>query len=277
MKELHTKVLDHGYVKLVEAWGSDISIVQGARMSTDKGFLGWEAVQSYRCKNDGCKMPYSCSIQAEKKGPLGYACPNCGGNLTHVEEESHNGDAKLLRFLYKHKHMTPFEMAGMQIEVQAPIFVFREWHRHRTQSYNEMSGRYIQLPKMCYVPSMDRMLLGAQSSVNKQAGGEPLDADHADRARGMIEQNYNDAWLRYEKMLEKGVAKELARLVLPVNQYSRMRAQANLRCWLMFLELRDHKDAQWEIRCYAKAVAEFVEATFPRTYALYQEGRTDGK
>src|SRR6185437_1734218 len=81
-------------------------------------------------------------------------------------------DAKLLRYLHEHKHATPFEFAGMVIEVQAPIFVFREWHRHRTQSYNEMSARYSPLPDLCYVPDWANVgERGAAAAANKQAGG----------------------------------------------------------------------------------------------------------
>src|ERR1041385_5991189 len=100
-------VLDHGYIQLIETWGSDERIVEAARISTNKGFLGWGTTEA-------------------------------------------PGDEKLLRYLYEHKHATPFEMAGMIVEVQAPIFVFREWHRHRTQSYNELSARYTLLPDTNY-------------------------------------------------------------------------------------------------------------------------------
>src|ERR1700722_1823180 len=83
-------------------------------------------------------------------------------------KEGNPGDEKLLRFLYENAHATPFEMAGVVIEVQAPIFVFREWHRHRTQSYNEMSARYTPLPDVNYIPTVDRLLINSKS--NKQAG-----------------------------------------------------------------------------------------------------------
>jgi thymidylate synthase (FAD) len=78
------------------------------------------------------------------------------------------GDEKLLRYLYEHKHLTPFEMCGLTIEVQAPIFVFREWHRHRTQSYNELSARYTELPNLFYIPDNERLMAAKQSKKNKQ-------------------------------------------------------------------------------------------------------------
>src|SRR5690606_17419484 len=122
------KVLDHGYVRLVEAWGSDERIIEAARMSTGKGFLGW--------------------------GP---------------KEDGKPGDEKLLRYLWEHKHATPFEMAGLIVEVQAPIFVLREWHRHRTQSFNELSARYVPMPDLDYMPTVERVLMPPDGK-NKQAG-----------------------------------------------------------------------------------------------------------
>lgn len=121
------RVLDHGYVKFIEAWGSDERIVEAARMSTQKGFLGWGPdCSECRCNTFDITYP-------DRKFKPGDPCPVCSTKLQA-------GDEKLLAFLWKNAHTTPFEMAGAIIEVQAPIFVFREWHRHRTQSYNEMSA-----------------------------------------------------------------------------------------------------------------------------------------
>lgn len=215
------KVLDHGYVNLVETWGSDERIIESARMSTNKGFQGWDT------------------------------------------------DAKLLRYLWEHKHATPFEMAGFTIEVQAPIFVMREWHRHRTQSYNEMSARYTEIPDVFYVPTTDR--IQGQGKTNKQGSGEPLSRNKQVTAVDLINSANRQAYAAYTLMLQMGVAREIARLVLPVNIYSRMRATANLRNWLAFLALRLPENAQWEIRQYAEAVSMIVEEHFPRTYSLFTE------
>lgn len=228
-------VLDHGYVKLIESWGSDQRVIEAARMSTDGGFVSWD--------------PY----------------------------EGHpKGDAGLLKYLYSHKHMTPFEMAGMVIEVQAPIFVFREWHRHRTQSYNEMSARYTPLPDVNYIPSVERLMINAGKS-NKQAGtikeAEDLTEVNAKYFQTDLKDCYALAEDRYQIALKNGVPKELARVLLPVGRYSRMRASANLRNWLAFLTLRDDVNAQWEIRQYAKIVDMMIANLFPRTHALYVEGR----
>ena len=185
------------------------------------------------------------------------------------KEDGSAGDEKLLAYLYNHKHMTPFEMGGLIVEVQAPIFVFREWHRHRTQSYNEMSARYVSLPEEFYVPSDERMAKGAVSKVNKQGSEDGL----ADYVAGVAQQSIRDAseaaFATYRDLLERGVARELARLVLPVNTYSRMRASANLRNWLAFLTLRAAPNAQWEIQQYAHAVGQMVAERFPRTWELF--------
>lgn len=223
------KVLDHGSVRLVESYGSDASIIEAARMSTDKGFLGWGT--------------------AEKPG-----------------------DEKLLAYLYNNKHSTPFEMAGCIIEVQAPIFVFREWHRHRTQSYNEMSARYIPLPDVNYLPSVERLMRNSSGS-NKQAGtvkgSSTLTESGAEDFRMSLAAVYEDAQALYEAALKAGVPKELARVHLPVGRYSRMRAHANLRNWLAFLTLRKHPAAQWEIQQYAEAVHAILTSEFPRTMELF--------
>lgn len=216
-------LLDHGYIELVDVWGSDERIIEAARMSTNKGFKGWGTPES-------------------------------------------PGDEKLLKFLWDNKHTTPFEMAGMTIEVKAPIMVFREWHRHRTQSYNEMSARYIPLPDENYVPSKERIIEGAQATRNKQASGvAPLHPMAIDDWLVALKHAYAGVQQVYEVGLSLGIPKELARLPVPVARYSRMRASANLKNWISFLALRCAPDAQWEIRQYANAVASLVMGHFPRT------------
>jgi len=182
------------------------------------------------------------------------------------------GDEKLLAFLYNNKHATPFEMGGVVIEVKAPLFVFREWHRHRTQSYNEMSARYIPLPDENYVPSLDRVMVGANTATtNKQAqgSGKVLTEEDANQWLEELAALYDQAQMVYELGINLGVPKELARLPVPVARYSRMRASANLRNWLGFLTLRQAPAAQWEIREYANAVGEIIAERFPRTWELF--------
>lgn len=233
MSEMQTiEVLDHGYVKLVETWGSDERVVEAARMSTQKGFNGWGTPDE-------------------------------------------PGDEKLLGYLYRNRHSTPFEMAGLIIEVQAPIFVFREWHRHRTQSFSEASARYAPLPELDYVPTVKRLLMsgGKNKQAGAVAGAEQLDARKAQLAADNIQEWYRQSQEMYAFLLDYGVPKELARIVLPVGRYSRMRASASLRNWMHFLGLRLDESAQWEIRQYAQAVHSLLTDAFPRTMKLFDEGR----
>lgn len=235
-----SNVLDHGYVKLVETWGSDERVIEAARMSTDGGFVSWE--------------PY---------------------------EDHPKGDAGLLRYLWEHKHATPFEMAGMVIEVQAPIFVFREWRTHRTQvqceemfwddSYSEMSARYTPLPDVNYVPSFRRCMQSGGTNKQAQGTGQLVNAADANAWRADLRDSYEKIQRLYEHGLKIGMPKELARLPIPVGRYSRMRASANLRNWLAFLTLRMDSAAQWEMQEYARAVAAIVEEKFPRSYGLWKE------
>lgn len=254
------QVLDNGYVELIESWGSDVRIVEAARMSTAKGFLGWGP----KCSN--CAFRRN-RIISEAFAPESKPCPGCGARCKTVP-----GDEKLLKHLWKNRHATPFEMAGMVIEVKAPIMVFREWHRHRTQSYNEMSARYVPLPDENYTPSLQRVMNGANTkTTNKQAQGvngkalsEPDALDWL-AALGVV---YEHAQRVYELGLELGVPKELARLPVPVARYSVMRASANLRNWISFLQLRKHKAAQWEIRQYADVVAQLISREFVRVHQV---------
>ena len=184
-------------------------------------------------------------------------------------------DERLLGFLAKNHHDSPFEFAGMVIEVQAPIVVAREWFRHRTQSFNEMSGRYAILPNLYYIPSVERLMAGKQSTKNKQSSEAGFTQDEAIRLRDRMQTATALARGEYDRMLAEGVSRELARLVVPVNQYTRYRCSANLRNWLHFLGLRLDPAAQWEIREFAKAVATIIEQEFPRTYTLYMERQND--
>ena len=162
-------------------------------------------------------------------------------------------------------------MAGLTVEVQAPIFVVREWHRHRTQSYNELSGRYTALPDLFYIPSIERLMAGKQDTKNKQSSDNGFTEEYAKCYRGVIEYETKHSREAYEWLLGEGVSRELARLVIPCNQYTRYRASANLRNWLGFLRLRMDSSAQWEIREYSKAVAKHIKELFPRTWQLFQE------
>lgn len=190
-------------------------------------------------------------------------------------------DQKLLEFLFTNKpqHAGPFEFAGMTIEVQAPILVFREWHRHRSQSYNEMSARYAQLPNLYFMPDAnDVMRRGLKVSKNKQSAGiRTFNPNYVDIWLSKVDQAYTLLEGLYQEALLNGIPKELARITMPVGHYSRMRATGNLRNWLAFLLLRMDPDAQLEIRRYANAVGTIIAHTFPRTWKLFQpiDMRTD--
>lgn len=253
------KVLDHGYVRYVESMGTDESIIESARMSTSKGFERWDAGPV--CTRCGTTDPEQLCVGAN--------LPGCGSHDHALKTVL--GDAKLLDFMYRNKHSTPFEFCVLTVEVQAPIMVFREWHRHRTASYSEMSARYTQMPDIHYVPSLERMRASQQSTSNKQGSADGLDDYVAHVERANIEDEQRDIYYRYEEMLGKGIAKEVARLNTPVSRYSRMRATTDLRNWLGFLLLRMAPNAQWEIRQFANAVATIVRELWPRTYALFEE------
>ena len=250
------QVLDFGYCNLVETWGSDERIIEAARMSTDKGFQGWGPKPNCR----------HCGAHIESENLL-------TSNACNKPPHDFSGDEKLLRYLWINRHMTPFEMAGMIIEVQAPIFVVREWQRHRTQSYNELSGRYTTLPDLYYIPSIERLMAGKQAAKNKQGSDGGFAEIEAWELQEQLKKATSLARQAYENFLYVGLARELSRLVVPVNQYTRFRASANLRNWLQFLDLRLPDNVQWEFREYSNAVATMIADAFPRTYALFDEER----
>jgi thymidylate synthase (FAD) len=239
---LRIQVLDHGYVEFVEAWGT-----------------GHDGVHS-------CVMGESDDYEV---GIIEAARQSTQGNFRGWDQ-----DAKLLKFLHNNRHATPFEFAGMVIEVQAPIFVFREWQRHRTQSYNEMSARYAPLPEAEYTPTLERLMQVNAKESNKQAGnvgGIELSSENAMKWLSMLEHAYAVTQEAYRFGLAVGVAKELARCPMPVARYSKMRAATNLRNWLAFLTLRMDPGAQWEIRQFANTVGECIARHFPQTWRLFCE------
>ncbi len=188
------------------------------------------------------------------------------GNPTGVDPVK---DSATRDYLWRHAHATPFEMAVLQIEVQCPIFVAREWMRHRTQSFNEFSGRYAEMPALQYVPAPGRVQ--GQSGLNKQGSGDDLSNKVKESFLESIATDQTTVRDHYEAYLEAGVARELARINLPLAQYTRFRAQANLRNWLHFLDLRLAENAQFEIRVYAQAVARLVQHLWPLTWETFEE------
>ena len=204
------EVLDHGYVRLVDHLGDDISVVRAARVSYD---AAWRT------------------------------------------GEDSGSDAKLIRYLMRNKHTSPFEAVVFTFEVKAPIFVFRQWHRHRTWSFNEVSARYTELPEEFYVPELSEIT--TQSSDNKQMRTSEQNPK-AEAIQAVIKDGCSYQFSRYKYLLMAGCPRELARGVLPLNTYSKMFATVDLHNLFHFLRLRLHEHAQYEIRVYAQAMLQLI-------------------
>jgi thymidylate synthase (FAD) len=218
-------VLDHGFVRLVDSMGSDLSIVRAARVSYD---AAWRA------------------------------------------GEDEGSDARLINYLWKNKHTTPFEAVELQFEVMAPIFVFRQWHRHRTWSFSELSGRYREMPELFYLP--DPALIGEQSTTNKQ-GRQPGGDIEARRIEVEALRTACEAgFAAYRALLAAGWPRELARTALPLSTYSHMFAKVDLKNLFDFLTLRADPHAQYEIRVYAEAMLELVRPIAPVAVSAWEAG-----
>ncbi len=224
MTESKIDVLDHGYVRLVDSMGNDLSVVRSARVSYD---AAWRA------------------------------------------GEDAGSDSKLINYLWRNKHSTPFESVTFTFEVKAPIFVLRQWHRHRTWTYNELSARYKELPEEFYVPKPEQV--GEQASGNKQCRVLGQATDMGVSASEIIKAHSEIAFDTYRTLLGKGVPRELARSVLPVNTYSHMFCTVNLLNLLKFITLRDHDHAQHEIRVYAEAMKKLIEPIVPVTMKAFNK------
>lgn len=179
-------------------------------------------------------------------------------------------DAKLIHYLLKNRHTSPFEAVSFTFEVKAPIFVFRQWHRHRTWSFNEVSARYAELPEEFYVPQVEQIT--TQSTSNKQMRTDSTHERAADWAR-LIAGHCAVSFDLYRSALADGVPRELARGVLPVNTYSHMFATVDLHNLFHFLALRLHTHAQYEIRVYADAMLALIEPIVPVAVAAFREHR----
>lgn len=220
MNRDYEKVLDHGFVRLVEWMGDDMSIVRAARVSFN-------------------------------------APPRKDGS-----------DEKLIGYLMKNRHTSPFEAVVVTFEVKAPIFVLRQWHRHRTWSYNEVSARYCELPEDFYIPELEN--IGKQDLKNKQARTLEQHPD-ANIFADTLTENSMDCFRLYQTALADGIPRELARLFLPMNTYSRMFATVDLHNLFHFLRLRLDKHAQWEIQQYAKAMLGLTEKVCPIACKTFRE------
>lgn len=216
-------VLDHGFVRLVDHMGNDLSIVRSARVSYD---AEWRS------------------------------------------GEDEGKDAKLIDYLVRNRHTSPLESVNFTFEVKAPIFVLRQWHRHRTWKYNEVSARYTELPEEFYVPALEQIT--TQSTDNKQMR-TTVQHPNANIWQACIVETCQEAFADYRAMLSNGVPRELARSVLPLATYSRMFATVDLHNLAHFLTLRLHEHAQYEIRVYAEAMLKLIEPIVPVAVAAMRK------
>lgn len=170
-------------------------------------------------------------------------------------------DKKLMHYLAENLHMTPFEHQSVTFKVVLPLFVAREWMRHRTQSYNEVSMRYSSNPVgKLYYPKKWRV----QAKTNKQSS-EGFVEDQLG-CTTILKEAYQNLIEAYKKLIQKGVCREQARLVVPVGNYTEFYATANLRNWMAFYKLRSAFDAQWEIRQYARCIGEILQEIWPDSW-----------
>ena len=231
-------VLDHGFVRVIDYMGDDAAIVQAARVSYGRGTTATRT------------------------------------------------DAGLINYLMRNAHTSPFEMCEIKLHVKLPIFVARQWVRHRTASLNEYSARYSVLDSEFYVPEPEQ--LSVQSPGNRQGRGEALNAEDANYVLGLLRADAEMAFEHYQDMLNEhgeddpsraerpGLARELARINLPLSTYTQWYWKINLHNLFHFLGLRGDAHAQWEIREYAKAVLGIVERWVPLAHAAFLSYRVGG-
>ena len=177
----------------------------------------------------------------------------------------------LINYLVKHEHWTPLESVKLTVRVKAPIFIARQWMRHRTWSFNEQSARYGVIPYECYVPTLQRVQAGGQAKDNKQGSGEPIETEKARALQCLMDIQCKEAYLAYEALIESGLARELARSVLPQGMYTQFYGSVDLRNLLGFCKLRIHEHAQLEIRGYATHLMDIAHELAPLTVNAYRK------
>jgi thymidylate synthase (FAD) len=214
------KVLNHGFVRLVDYMGGDARIVQSARVSYGAG------------------------------------------------TKTVRDDTRLINFLMRNDHSSPFEQVVFTFHIKMPIFVARQWVRHRTARMNEISGRYSVMSDEFYLP--DRMPL--QRTDNKQGSSEEsLPPDMSREFIDLMAEDQKKVYEHYQAMIDKGVSREIARINLPLSLYTEVYWQMDLRNLFHFLRLRLDGHAQYEIRCYAEVMAEMVKKVAPIAWSAFEE------
>ena len=219
------KVLDHGFVRVIDYMGNDTSIVQAARVSYGEG---------------------------TKKS---------------------RDDKSLIFYLMRHWHSTPFEMCEVKLHVKLPVFVARQWIRHRTANVNEYSARYSILDNEFYIPKSEN--LASQSKSNNQGRGDVLVGEEAKEVIQILKNDSLRSYKSYEEMLsnenKKGLARELARMNLPTNIYTQWYWKTDLHNLFNFIRLRNDQHAQYEIRVYAEKIAELVKKWVPFAFEAFEQ------
>jgi len=192
--------------------------------------------------------------------------------------KSVQNDEGLIRYLMRHWHSTPFEMCEIKLHVKLPVFVARQWIRHRTANVNEYSARYSILDREFYIPAPEH--IAAQSTINNQGRGETLTGDEAARVLEILKADSARAYDNYEAMIsddgQQGLARELARMNLPANIYTQWYWKVDLHNLLHFLRLRADSHAQYEIRVYADEICKIVADWVPYAYAAFEDYRMGG-
>lgn len=185
------------------------------------------------------------------------------------KDELDDRDKGLIKFLMRERHGTPFEHNSFRFHIRTPIFVAREWFRHRLSSFNEESARYHQLSADFYVPAADAV----RTQVGKPGAYtfEPMDEADALETQDTLQRIYKESYAAYEELVSKGVAKEVARAVLPVGIYTQFYWTLNARSLMNFLSLRNSEFAQYEIRVYAQAIERFFQEKMPLTHECFVE------
>ena len=187
-------------------------------------------------------------------------------------------DEGLIRYLMRHWHSTPFEMCEVKLHVKLPVFVARQWIRHRTANVNEYSARYSILDREFYIPAPEQ--LAAQSTVNNQGRGAVLQGDEAARVLDLLREDAMRSYDHYEAMLsqdgQQGLARELARMNLPANVYTQWYWKVDLHNLFHFLRLRADAHAQYEIRVYAETMCQIVKDWVPLAYGAFEDYRLGG-
>ena len=253
-------VLDHGFVELVDKMGNDLTVANAARVSMGKG-----SAMIWTCPK--CGKAEECVGDPERYA-AGAVLPFCCGELQHVTATLAEKDRKLIKYLLAHNHTSPMRHAMLTFRCKAPIFVFRQWMKHRIASeFNEVSSRYTELGEaQFYTPSTFR----TQSKDNKQGSGANLDTHASMNASAAVQDCHMFSKDGYAELRELGVAKEMARIVMPVSQYSEVIWTVSLHAVLHFLSLRLDSHAQWEIQQFAKAVRTLVYENFPVVVSEYE-------